>query len=90
MMPAEEGHGITAAVGVMARVQAQRDPRRVGLIEEGLDLIFILDVGLGVRVEDERQPETLDDQVGDPVGRVDQAFPGVLVEPCRGHRLARE
>ena len=64
VMAAEEGDRVAAAIGMMARVEAERHPLRVGLLEERLDLVLVLDVRLGVRVVDQLQAEAARGQVG--------------------------
>ncbi len=44
MMPAQESHGIAAAISMMARVEAERDTFGVSLLEEGFDLILVFHV----------------------------------------------
>ena len=51
-MIAHEPDRVAAAVGMMPHVQAQPHPVRVGILEELFDLLGILDVTFGVRMED--------------------------------------
>ena len=51
---------VAVAVGDVPGVQAQVDELRVGVVEELLDPILGVDVGVGVRVEHQLDAELLD------------------------------
>ena len=88
-MPAEERHGVTAAIRVMARVEAQEDPRGIGLVEERLDLVLVLDMCLGVRVIHERQTKAVAAPGRRPCASSRSALPGVVIEAAGGGRTGR-
>ncbi len=80
VMAAEERHRIATAIGVMARVEAERHPLRVGLLEERFDLVLVFDVRLGMRVIDQLQTEAIAARSAIAMGGLDQPFPGVVIE----------
>ena len=72
----------------MTNVQAYRHSIGVRLLQKGLYLLVVLDVGLGMGVEDERETESGVHQIGNPVRGVDQALPRDRVELDRSGMLA--
>ena len=59
---------IAAAVGMMAHIQTNSHPFRVGLLQECLYLLGILDVTLGMGMKNQLQAKLIDGDVGHPVG----------------------
>ena len=86
----KEGDGVSSAVGMMAGVEAERDPGRIGLGEEGLDLVFILDVRFGMGMVDQLQAEPVSGQISHSVCGIDQAFPRIAFQPIGPGWLAGE
>ena len=87
---AHEGDGVAAPIGVVAGVEAEADALRVGVREQALDLIFVFDVRLGVRVEDEAEAEVVAGDVGGAVRRPDEPLPCLVVQSLRRDLLAGE
>ena len=84
-----EVHRVAAPVGVMADVEAERHPVGVGLLEECLYLVFVLDVRLCVRMEHELEPKPFPERIREIVDGVDQKLPRVRVQFLWGRRLTR-
>ena len=88
MMRTDERNRVSAAVGVMADVEAETDPV-VRVDQEPLDLLLVLDVGLRVRMEDNLEPVPRC-RLPDLVGRRHELSPGAIVQIGRGEQLTRE
>jgi hypothetical protein len=64
-------------------VQAQIDVPGVGVVQEALDALLGVDVGVDVRVEHQLDTELLVDDPAELVGALDQVAPVVGVQLCR-------
>ena len=71
----DEGNGITLVIGVVTGVEGQTDQRWVRIIEEFLDLVLVLNVRVGVRMEDQAQAILLRHKPGDGMGCLNQSLP---------------
>ncbi len=67
----------------MAGVEAKRDPDGIGLGEEGLDLVFILDVCFGMGMVDQLQAEPVSGQISHAVRGIDQALPRIALQAMK-------
>ena len=84
-----ETNRISTTVGVVPRVQAKRDQRRIGLFDEPLDLVFILHMRLGMRVEDRLQSESFLGFLRYLLDFIDEPLPRVVVKLLRNVQLTR-
>ena len=75
---------------MVAGVEQKRDQLRLGRVEESLDLILILDVGLGMGMKDEGEPVIGPGYFSDTAGRIHQALEAGGIQVDRGERRAGE
>ena len=85
---ADQGGVVGHAVDDVAGVQAETDVLGVGGLEDAVDVLAGLDVGVAVRVEDHREAVVLLHHATEPVGVVDVQIPGLAVEVTHIGELA--
>ncbi len=85
---ADEGNRITTSIGVVTGVQRKTNERRVRVVQELFDLGLVLNMRVGVRMEDQAQAELPGDELRPGVSRVDQKFSRILIERGLSHQFA--
>ena len=81
---------IAAGMSMVAGVEQKWEQLRLGRVEEGVDLILVLDVGLGMGMKHEGEPIIDPGYFSNSAGRVHQALEAGGVEVDRGERRAGE
>ena len=69
-MICEKLHRVATSISMMARIETKLHELGIGLIEQRFNLIFVLNMGIRVRVENDREA-VLPGYLADPLGCVD-------------------